>query len=83
MFNPASHSRIMGIAILLPFLFLPAAPANAGSEQAGAEQAGTQQATDYFTYSNCPLERIGTQLVRCDVLTGTGVDAPYWIPEQE
>ncbi|QOT19039.1 hypothetical protein HMI59_11870 [Paenarthrobacter sp. YJN-5] len=73
----------MGIAILLPFLFLPAAPANAGSEQAGAEQAGTQQATDYFTYSNCPLERIGTQLVRCDVLTGTGVDAPYWIPEQE
>ncbi|XAZ32897.1 hypothetical protein AAHB34_09695 [Paenarthrobacter ureafaciens] len=78
MFNPASHSRIMGIAILLPFLFLPAAPANAGSEQ-----AGTEQATDYFTYSNCPLERIGTQLVRCDVLTGTGVDAPYWIPEQE
>ena len=73
MFNPASHSRIMGIAILLPFLFLPPAPANAGSEQA----------TDYFTYSNCPLERIGTQLVRCDVLTGTGVDAPYWIPEQE
>lgn len=83
MFNPASHSRIMGLAILLPFLFLPAAPANAGTEQAGTAQAGTQQATDYFTYSNCPLERIGTQLVRCDVLTGTGVDAPYWIPEQE
>lgn len=30
----------------------------------------------------CALERIGTQLVRCDNLTGTGVEAPFWIPEQ-
>lgn len=29
----------------------------------------------------CPLERIGTQLVRCDNLTGAGVKAPSWIPE--
>lgn len=34
-------------------------------------------------YADCPLERIGTQLVRCDNLTGAGVDAPFWIPEQE
>lgn len=34
------------------------------------------------TYVDCPLERIGSQLVRCDNLTGAGVDAPYWIPEQ-
>lgn len=30
----------------------------------------------------CPLERIGTQFVRCDLLTGAGVPAPSHIPEQ-
>ncbi|MGX5715452.1 hypothetical protein [Arthrobacter sp. MAHUQ-56] len=35
------------------------------------------------TYVDCPLERIGTQLVRCDNLTGAGAAAPYWIPEQK
>lgn len=30
---------------------------------------------------NCPLERIGTQFVRCDNLTGAGVPAPSWVPE--
>ncbi|MEU1973265.1 hypothetical protein ABZ477_16555 [Microbacterium sp. NPDC019599] len=28
------------------------------------------------------LERIGTQFVRGDNLTGAGVSAPEWIPEQ-
>lgn len=28
----------------------------------------------------CPLERVDTQLVRCDLLTGNGVPAPPWIP---
>jgi hypothetical protein len=35
------------------------------------------------TYVDCPLERIDTQLVRCDNLTGGGVSAPFWIPEQK
>ena len=30
---------------------------------------------------NCALMRIGTQLVRCDNLTGAGVSAPLFIPE--
>lgn len=34
-------------------------------------------------YVDCPLERIGDQLVRCDVPVGAGVPAPYWIPEQQ
>jgi len=34
------------------------------------------------SYEPCPLTRIGTQLVRCDNLTGAGAEAPYWIPEQ-
>lgn len=35
------------------------------------------------TYVDCPLQRIDTQLVRCDNLTGAGVSAPFWIPEQK
>ena len=31
--------------------------------------------------NGCPLQRIGTQLIRCDNLTGAGVRAPSWIPE--
>ena len=32
---------------------------------------------------NCPLDRVGTQYVRCDNLTGAGVPAPSWVPELE
>ena len=31
---------------------------------------------------NCPLERIGAKLVRCDDLTGAGAHAPSQVPEQ-
>ena len=31
---------------------------------------------------DCPLERLGTQLVRCDNLTGAGVRAPHSSPVQ-
>ncbi|MBG6237682.1 hypothetical protein IWX78_000625 [Mycetocola sp. CAN_C7] len=31
---------------------------------------------------SCTLERIGTQLVRCDDFTGAGSEAPSHIPEQ-
>lgn len=31
--------------------------------------------------ADCPLERVGTQLVRCDNLTGAGVAATEWVPE--
>jgi hypothetical protein len=37
---------------------------------------------DRYPSHNCQLERIGTQLVRCDNLTGGGVQAPPWVPEQ-
>jgi len=30
----------------------------------------------------CPLERLGDQFVRCDNLTGAGVAAPAFVPEQ-
>jgi hypothetical protein len=31
--------------------------------------------------TNCPLNRLDTQLVRCDNLTGAGAPAAAWIPE--
>ncbi|MDQ0824623.1 hypothetical protein QFZ60_000796 [Arthrobacter sp. B2I5] len=62
------------IAAIFPALFLSAGPAPA---------ANYTDDDVLNTYVDCPLERIGTQLVRCDNLTGTGVDAPYWIPEQK
>jgi len=35
------------------------------------------------TDGNCVLTRIGSQLTRCDYLTGGGVPAPRWVPEYE
>ncbi len=31
--------------------------------------------------NNCPLQRVGTQFVRCDNLTGAGHLAPAWVPQ--
>lgn len=62
------------IAAVFPAFFLSAGPAPA---TAGYDEEVLN------TYVDCPLERIGTQLVRCDNLTGAGVDAPSWIPEQK
>ena len=30
----------------------------------------------------CSIERVGTQFVACDNLTGNGVPAPAWVPER-
>lgn len=55
---------------------LAATPASAGPDPAPTP-AGVQQ-----TDARCLLERVGTQFVRCDDLTGAGVPAPSFIPEQ-
>jgi len=61
------------LAAVFPALFLSAAPA----------PAATASEDDVLsTYVECQLERIGSQLVRCDNLTGLGLDAPERIPEQ-
>ncbi|MHC6595103.1 hypothetical protein [Arthrobacter sp. C152] len=46
-------------------------------------RADISNETAITTYVDCPLERIGDQLVRCDNLTGAGTSAPFWIPEQQ
>lgn len=62
------------LAAVFPALFLSAVPATATANTGG---------DGLNTYVDCPLERIGTQLVRCDNLVGAGVDAPFWIFEQK
>ena len=77
MFAPRTTSRLAGpaAAALLLVLLIPT-PASAR-----LDENGSGGALQYPPSSHCPMERIGDQLVRCDTLTGTGADAPAWVPE--
>lgn len=68
------HRLVVILPLLLLALAAPAANADTGSD--------TLVPYDGPSFENCALTRIGTQLVRCDNLTGAGVPAPFWIPEQ-
>ncbi len=57
---------------------IPGPPLGSGS---AAGTVGVRTVTDHGTATTCPLSRVGTQLVRCDNLTGNGVEAPLWIPQ--
>ena len=46
-------------------------------------EAGDPIPIRFPTYDNCELTRVGSQLTRCDNLTGGGVPAPLWVPEYE
>lgn len=61
-------------------LLIGATPA-AARPDAGTPVTSTASATASTSANSgrCPLERIGTQLVRCDNLTGNGVAAPGWV----
>ncbi len=59
---------------LLLAALLTATPATA------LEDPGPPAGTATQTMFQCPLERVGTQLVRCDDLTGNGATAPAYIP---
>ena len=48
------------------------------SANASAGLAATEANSDDTT--NCPLQRVGTQLVRCDNLTGNGVSGAASVP---
>lgn len=52
----------------------------AAARQDPGETASPAPATT--ATSSCPLERVGTQFVACDNLTGNGVPAPAWVPER-
>jgi hypothetical protein len=70
-----------GVFIVAGAAFLSLAAAGpAGARPEPAPPAPTVQ---YSAFGHdCPLTRIGDQFVRCDNLTGAGVAAPPWVPEQ-
>jgi hypothetical protein len=49
------------------------------SAAARPDPGSAERSALYTTDSPCPLERVGTQFVRCDDLTGNGVPAPAWV----
>lgn len=70
--------RSAGIAVAALLVAL-AAPAPVFSVQDPGTSGGVGPS---HTDMHCPLNRIGTELVRCDALTGAGTNAPSWIPER-
>jgi hypothetical protein len=66
------------LAGLLLSVLAVAAPASA-SDDPGPAVPPASTTTDG---GGCWLERVGTQLVRCDDLTGAGATAPTFIPER-
>ena len=59
-------------------LLIGATPA-AARPDAGTPVTSAASATTSTDDGRCPLQRLGTQLVRCDNLTGNGVAAPGWV----
>ena len=57
-----------------------AALVGVGSAAQARTDPGPPPTAPYFLHR--PLERVGTQFVRGDDLTGNGVRAPLWISEQ-
>lgn len=71
--------RFAGLAATALILALAGSSPALAKPDPGGLQIGTNQSTDT---RSCLLERIGTQLMRCDSLTGAGTSAPTWIPER-
>jgi hypothetical protein len=53
-----------------------------GTLPAAARQDPGPAPTEDWQSAYCPLERVDTQFVACDNLTGNGVPAPSWVPER-
>ena len=77
MYNSKQAHRTAPVLGAILIVCASAAPA-AAAEHPGSP---TQSAPSVSQY-NCLLERVDNQYVRCDNLTGAGVPAPAWIPEQ-
>jgi hypothetical protein len=75
-----STARTIGASLVIAAFLTTAvaAPASARPEAAPAAPS-----TQSHGFGECSLQRIDDQFVRCDDLTGAGVRAPSWIPEQQ
>ena len=64
----------VGAGLLVALLQIPASAAPDAGEPVAISNS--------VRVDNCPLERVGLQYVRCDDLSGAGVEAPSWLPER-
>jgi hypothetical protein len=81
--NSTQHTRriLPAIAATALALTLGTVPAHARQDAGPAlEPATTTSST--ATSTICAPERVGTQYVACDNLTGNGVEAPAWVAER-
>jgi hypothetical protein len=74
--SPARRVSAVAAATLL-LIGIPALSASARQDRGDAPANTVETATQ-----RCGLERVGTQFVKCDNLTGNGVPAPAWVPER-
>ena len=72
---------IIAVASIALASFIAVAPATARVDAGPGDNYRTSAMPRWSDSSNCPLQRIDTQLVKCDNLTGAGVEAPVWVPE--
>jgi hypothetical protein len=76
--NRTQHQHRRGLPVIATTILvigLGALPAAARQDQ------GTAEPTTAATYF-CALQRVDTQFVACDELTGNGVPAPAWVDER-
>ena len=71
--------RFAGIAAAALVLALAGSSPAMAKPDPGGLRIETNQGSDT---RSCLMERIGTQLIRCDTLTGAGTNAATWIPER-
>lgn len=79
MFFQHKAPRFAGLAAATLVLALAGSSPALAKPDPGGLQIDTHLSSDM---RSCLLERIGTQLIRCDSLTGAGTSAPTWIPER-
>lgn len=54
----------------------------AARQDAGPSTSSTSASSSTSSSPHCSLQRVGTQFVLCDDLTGNGVPAPAWVDER-
>ena len=72
----STHTRA-GSAIAMSIIFVAAVSPAVANQSAQRLSASISM----LGSGNCPLERVGTEFVRCDNLSGAGVPAAPWVPE--
>jgi hypothetical protein len=71
--------RALAAAAALAIGTLPLAATPATARPFGPEDSAGS--TSHTYNSECRLQRIDRQFVRCGDLSGAGVSAPVWVPE--